>query len=137
MVDPDRVRAKLTTLATYRRQLAHLAQLPTSTYTDEHAYEGRYLVQAAAQICIDLAHHLIASAGWAATVEYRDAFTRLQEHDVIDADLAARMQDLTGLRNRLVRLHDDVDDTLVHQALVEGLDDIDGFAAAVAAQLAG
>ena len=70
-------------------------------------------------------------------MEYRDAFTRLQEHDVIDADLTARLQDLTGLRNRLVHLYDDVDDTLVHQALVEGLDDIDAFAAAVARQLAG
>ncbi len=135
MVDPDRVRAKLATLATYRRRLAELAELASEDYAANHAYEGRYLVQSAAQLCIDLAHHLIASAGWAPTVEYRDAFARLAEHDVMDGDLAARMQDLTGLRNRLVHLYDDVDDVLVHQALRSGLSDIDGFAAAVARRL--
>lgn len=133
MVDPDRVRAKLTALATFRRALGDLADLPAATYLADHAYEGRYLVQAAAQACIDLAHHVIASEGWAPTVEYRDAFARLAEHGVIDAALAARLQDLTGLRNRLVHLYDDVDDALVREALVDGLADVDAFAARIAA----
>ncbi len=132
MVDPDRVRSKLTSLATYRRELAALAEQPTSTYLADHVYEGRYLTQAAAQACIDLAHHVIASSGWAPTTEYREAFARLAEHDVLDPDLAERLQDLAGLRNRLVHLYDEIDDGLVLEAMREGLDDIDAFAAAVA-----
>lgn len=135
MVDPDRVRAKLSSLAVYRRRLGELAAMPDEEYLADHVYEGRYLVQAAAQACIDLAHHLIASAGWTPTMEYRDAFTRLAEHAVIPDGLAERLQDLAGLRNRLVHLYDDVDDTLVHAALRDGLDDLDAFAAAVSALL--
>lgn len=133
MTDPDRVRAKLSSLATYRRRLAELAALPSEEYVAAHRYEGRYLVQAAAQVCIDLAHHVIASNGWTPTVEYRDAFARLAEHGVVGEELAARLQDLAGLRNRLVHLYDDVDDQLVHSSLVEGLRDLDAFAAVVAA----
>ncbi|MBA2316736.1 MAG: DUF86 domain-containing protein [Euzebyales bacterium] len=42
------------------------------------------------------------------------------------------MQDLTGLRNRLVHLYDDIDDRLVHEALGEGLGDLEDFATAIA-----
>jgi uncharacterized protein YutE (UPF0331/DUF86 family) len=42
------------------------------------------------------------------------------------------MQDLTGLRNRLVHLYDAVDDRLVHEALAAGLPDLEAFATAVA-----
>lgn len=124
-------------LSTYRRRLSQLAELPATEYVQTHAYEGRYLVQAAAQICIDLAHHVIASNGWPPTVEYRDSFARLTEHDVLEDELAARLQDLAGLRNRLVHLYDDVDDVMVHDAMREGLDDIDAFAAAIARLAAG
>jgi uncharacterized protein YutE (UPF0331/DUF86 family) len=137
MVDPDRVRSKLSTLATFRRELGGLAALPTETYLQDHIYEGRYLVQAAAQACIELAHHVIASNGWTPTTGYRDAFLRLAEHGVIDGVLAERLQDLAGLRNRLVHLYDDVDDALVHQALQAGLTEIDAYAAAVAALVNG
>jgi len=54
VVDPDRVRRLLEALATYRRALSELAELPTERYVAAHAYEGRYLVQAAAQVCIEL-----------------------------------------------------------------------------------
>lgn len=132
MVDPDRVRAKLTALAGFRQSLQELAEVDPATYQAAHLYEGRYLVQAAAQACIDLAHHVIASEGWAPTTEYRQAFTRLAQHEIIDDELAARLQDLTGLRNRLVHLYDDVDDQLVQDAIIEGLPDLDAFAASIA-----
>lgn len=132
VVDPDRVRAKLATFAAYCRRLDELAAQPTEAYLPDAAYEGRYLVQSAAQVCLDLAHHLIASRGWAPTVEYRDAYARLAEHDVLDRELTGRLQDLAGLRNRLVHLYDDVDDVLVHRALQEGRADLDAFAASIA-----
>jgi uncharacterized protein YutE (UPF0331/DUF86 family) len=59
----------------------------------------------------------------------------LQEHNVVHAHLAARLRALSGLRNRLVHLYEDVDDRLVHAALEEGLADLDAYARAVAALL--
>lgn len=132
MVDPTRVRAKLVALDAYLSRLRGLATMDLAVYLDDRAYEGRYLVQAAAQACIDMANHLIASEGWAPATEFREAFTRLGEHDVLTTEHVARMQDLTGLRNRLVHLYDDVDDGIVHAALVEGLDDLEQFATTIA-----
>ncbi|MGQ0742731.1 MAG: type VII toxin-antitoxin system HepT family RNase toxin [Acidimicrobiales bacterium] len=130
MVDLGRVRSKLASLGHYLDRLQVLAEENADAYVIDHSYEGRYLVQASAQTCIDLANHLIASQGWVPATEFRQAFSRLGEHSVLDADLVARMQSLAGLRNRLVHLYDDVDDLLVHAALQRGLSDLNEFATA-------
>ncbi len=132
MVDPDRVRRLLGVLGSYRRKLAELAQLSAETYLEQQAFAGRYLVQASAQTCIDLANHVIASEGWRVPTDFRDAFAVLAENGVLDHDLAERLQALAGLRNRLVHLYSEVDDRLVHQALAGRLGDLDAFARAVA-----
>lgn len=132
MVDPMRVRAKLTALREYRDALEHLA----SDRSDPIArYSRRYLVQAGIQVCLDLANHLIADAGWPTVTEFRDTFTRLEEHDVIDDELARRLRAMVGMRNRLVLLYDEVDDELVSRAAVEELGDWDAFARAITAYI--
>ena len=116
MVDLGSVQRRLALLAEHRRRLEVLAGLDPAAY-DDRRYEARYLVQVSAQISVDLANHLIADAGWPAARDQRDALTRLAEHEVLDGDLASRLRDLTGLRNRLVHLYADVDDALVQAAL--------------------
>jgi uncharacterized protein YutE (UPF0331/DUF86 family) len=133
VIDPGRVRAKLTLLRRYRARLARLAALPRETYVAEHDFEGRYAVQAAAQACLDLANHVIASEGWPPAADFPDSFSRLEEQAVIDAELAERMRALAGQRNLLVHLYGEVDDALVHAFLQDGLADLDRFARAVAA----
>lgn len=120
----------------YVSRLQELADLDEDDYVTGHPYEGRYLVQASAQICIDLANHLIASEGWEPATEFREAFDRLRERGVLEDALAGHLQSLTGLRNRLVHLYDDVDDRLVHRALVRRLADLDAFARAYAGRMA-
>jgi uncharacterized protein YutE (UPF0331/DUF86 family) len=90
-------------------------------YDGDRAFAGRYLVQASAQACIDIANHVIASSGWRAPTDFRDAFTVLQEEGALDSDLAERMRTLAGLRNRIV-----------HSSLKEGLNDLSMFAQAMA-----
>lgn len=133
MVDAGRVRRLLTTLDRYRSTLDDLGQLTAEEYVATQAYAGRYLVQAAAQVCIDLALHVIASEGWEPPASFRDSFTALAAHEVISDDLAARLRNLTGLRNRLVHLYEEVDDRLVHDALADGLADFRDYAQALAA----
>lgn len=132
MVDPDRLRRLLAALERYRIHLAALRDLPPQTYVREEAFAGRYLVQAAAQTCIDLANHVISSERWRVPADYRDAFTVLEEHGAIEADLAIRLRALSGLRNRLVHLYEEVDDRLVHEYLRDRLTDLEAFAAAMA-----
>lgn len=132
MVDPGRVRQLLGALAEFRAQLGDLAELPAERYTGRDAIAGRYLVQASAQVCIDLSNHVVASSGWRVPEDYADAFSVLEEQTVLEADLAGRMRDLARLRNLLVHVYGDVDDALVHGALGTGLADLDAFARAIA-----
>ncbi len=134
MVDEAAVHRRLALLAAYADRLAELRDVAPGDYASRR-FEARYLVQTCAQICIDLANHLIASAGWPAARDQRDAFARLAEHGVLDPSLAERLQALAGLRNRLVHLYDDIDDARVQQALGAGLSDLDGFARSVARRL--
>lgn len=135
MVDASRVRGLLSTLVEYHDRLSSLSGLPRDQYVQDEAFAGRYLVQAAAQTCIDIANHLIASEGWRVPRDFRDAFTVLEERGVLDAPLAGRLRALAGLRNRLVHLYSEVDDGLVYDALQAGLNDLSQFAARVAAYL--
>lgn len=132
MVDLDRLQHRMELLAGYLHELRLLREMPIDDYLRSQAYAGRYLVQVAAQTCIDLANHVIASERWRAPRDFGDAFSVLCEHDLIDEDLAGRLRGLAGMRNRLVHVYDEIDDLRVRQALDEGLDDIDAFAAALA-----
>ena len=131
MVDLDRIHQRLE-LAGYVHELQRLGDLPVAEYLRNEVYAGRYLVQVAAQTCIDLANHIIASEGWRAPRDFGDSFTILAEHGVIDDALAGRFRGLAGLRNRLVHVYDEIDDTRVRDLLVAGLPDLDSFATAVA-----
>lgn len=130
MVDLDRWQLRLQLLGEYTAELRRLRVLSPAQYVGE-AYAGRYLVQVAAQSCIDLAGHLIASEGWRAPRDFADGFTVLRENGVLDDALTGRLRALAGLRNRLVHVYDRIDDGRVHAALAEGLADIDSFVVAV------
>jgi uncharacterized protein YutE (UPF0331/DUF86 family) len=125
MVDADRVRRLLTMLERYRGLLAEDAPDP---------YRRRHLVQSAAQVCIDVANHVIASEGHRAPKDYGDAFRVLAEVGVLDEALAERMVSLAGARNVIVHLYAEVDDDRLARAIREGgLDDLSAFAARIAA----
>ncbi|MDQ3708127.1 MAG: DUF86 domain-containing protein [Actinomycetota bacterium] len=72
------------------------------------------------------------ASGWEPARNFRDSFTRLEEHGPVDGAFAERLQSLAGQRNRLVHLYDDVDDSLVHDNLATELDDLDDFARTIA-----
>ena len=132
MVDPARIRRLLEALEDYRARLERLRDLPAAEYKGDTAFAGRYLVQASAQVCIDIANHVIASSGWRTPEDFRDSFTVLEENGAIDGELAERMRALAGLRNRLVHVYEEVDDRLVHESLREGLQDLSDFSRATA-----
>lgn len=130
MVDPDRARRLLESLARYAGELADLRDAGREVYLAE-PYRGRYLVQICAQVSIDLTNHVIASEGWRTPADFADLFTVLAENDVVDSALAERLRRLAGLRNRLVHVYVEVDDSIVFDALGPGLDDFDELARAI------
>lgn len=128
MVDPDRVRRLVESIERWRSVLTEPPSDPL---------RRRYAVQAAAQACIDLANHVIASEGWRVPADYGDAFTVIAEHDVIGSPLAERLTGLAGLRNLLVHLYDEIDDDRVEREAAEGQADLGDYTAAVARLLGG
>ncbi|MGH3695826.1 MAG: type VII toxin-antitoxin system HepT family RNase toxin [Pseudonocardiaceae bacterium] len=125
MVDSDRVRRLLIMLERYRSLLA---------MDDPDPYRRRHLVQTAAQICIDLANHVIAADGHRVPRDYGDAFRVLAEAGVLDDELADRMVALAGARNLIVHLYAEVDDDRLARAVQGGgLDDLGAFATRIAA----
>lgn len=100
-------------------------------------YRRRHLVQTSAQICIDLANHVIAADGHRVPRDYGDAFRVLSEVGVLDDGLADRLVSLAGARNLIVHLYAEVDDArLAGYVSGGGLDDLSAFAARVAALVA-
>lgn len=129
MVDADRVRRLLGMLERYRQLLAEKNQDP---------YRRRHLIQTAAQICIDVANHVIASDGLRVPQDYGDAFQVLAEAKILDSELAQRLVSLAGARNLIVHLYAEVDDDRLAQAVQDGgLDDLSDFAAAIASLVPG
>lgn len=118
MVDPERVRRLLVLL---RQTSALLAE-------ESDAIRRRHRIQTAAQICIDLAAHVIASEGFRPPATYADTFTVLAEEGIIDAPLARALRDLAGLRNLIVHLYAQVDDDRVAAEVAGGLPHLDAFA---------
>lgn len=107
MVDENRVRRLLAMLERYRALLA---------VEDPDPYRRRHLVQTAAQICIDLANHVIAADGHRVPRDYGDDFRVLAEVGVLDDGLADRLVALAGARNVIVHLYAEVDDDRLAQA---------------------
>ncbi|HUG85456.1 MAG TPA: HepT-like ribonuclease domain-containing protein [Euzebya sp.] len=127
MVDPDRARRLLGILDRYLRLLRE---------GTEDAFRRRYLVQTTAQVCIDLAGHVVASEGYRTPADYADTFTVLAEEEVIGEDLAARLRRMAGMRNLIVHLYADVDDDRVADEIAGGQDDLEAFARTIASLVA-
>lgn len=91
----------------------------------------------AVECVLDLANHLIADRGWRTPTTYRETFAVLREQDVIDDELAQALAGWAGLRNVLVHLYLEVDQTRIWQILTRDLDQLESMAAAVATATAG
>lgn len=82
----------------------------------------------AAQAAIDIALHALADAEQPLTSTYREAFQRLGDTGMLDAELARRLEGWAGLRNVLAHFYGSIDYGLVHDALVNDVVDLEAFA---------
>jgi uncharacterized protein YutE (UPF0331/DUF86 family) len=114
--------------------LRGIATMPAKALVADRALQAQAerWTQVAVEASIDLANHLIAARGWTTPATYRDAFRILAQHGVIDDAAAQKMAGWAGLRNIIVHLYLDVDHVRLHEVLVNELDDLLEFAAALA-----
>jgi len=83
------------------------------------------------QICLDIASHVIADAGWPVARSLAEAFTRLSEHGVISSEIAESMRRSVGLRNIVAHGYAGIDIDACFSAATAGVSDVQAFARAV------
>lgn len=89
----------------------------------------------AVQICVDLAVHILSDLPLSPPDSMGEAFDRLAEGGIVDADLALRMKKAVGFRNIAVHAYNAIDWAILFAIATERLSDFERLAAAVAARL--
>lgn len=85
-------------------------------------------LQRAAELCIDIANHLVRKHKLGLPQESRESFSILQEAGLIDAELAARLKGMVGFRNVLVHEYRKLDLAILLDVVEQRLDDLLRFA---------
>lgn len=91
----------------------------------------------AIQEAVDIAFHIVADEGWGVPASYADGFIALSTRGILDIDLARRMAQASGLRNRIAHGYAGVDVDTLWGEIPLGLATLDEFAAAIARYLGG
>jgi uncharacterized protein YutE (UPF0331/DUF86 family) len=93
LVDPEVFDRRLAKLEQVVKDLRGIAGVEPSEYRANRALQAQAerWIQVAVEVCLDLAHHLIADRGWATPTSYRQAFDLLARHTVIEAELATKL----------------------------------------------
>lgn len=129
MVDRDLVLRKLADLDQY------LAQLGEYVGISEEAYRGDWKVQRIVErtlqmmieLCVDVAHHLIADRALRVPTGYADTFAVLREAGMIDERLREVLARMVRFRNVLVHEYERIDTSVVMDILKNRLQDFRGF----------
>lgn len=129
MVDKELLSRKLSRLRSYMEVLKLAGDINWEKYQSDlraKAFVERYLHLSVEEV-IDIANHLISFHRWREPTGYRDLFTILREHGVIDAEHLPVFQNMASFRNMLVHRYETVDDELVFGIFKKRLDDFELF----------
>jgi len=86
----------------------------------------RYLYLAV-QATIDLAGALISYREYRRPSTFAESFEILKDNGLISEEIEQNMVQMTGFRNRIVHDYGDIDQIILHDILVNRLDDIEEF----------
>ena len=130
MVDTEVVETRLKMLADYVRRLKPFQKMTLEQYINDRVSQAvveRWL-QLSAQICLDIANHVISEEGFREPKDNQDMFVILSEEGIIPEDFIADLTGIARFRNVLVHMYAELDQTKIYAALTEHLEDYDRFA---------
>jgi len=110
-VDPLVLRRRLQALERYLRALRELQRLGRDAFVNDRAVQDRVERNAEllAQVCADIALHVVAASGRSAPETYGDAVRALGPLIGLPEPVAARLAAAVRLRNLLVHMYVDID----------------------------
>jgi uncharacterized protein YutE (UPF0331/DUF86 family) len=89
-------------------------------------------LQRAVQAAIDLAAHVVASEGYGLPSSLATNFTLLEQHGVIEPDLAERLRRMTGFRNIAIHQYEVLDQRIIESIVQNHLGDLRELCARIA-----
>jgi uncharacterized protein YutE (UPF0331/DUF86 family) len=113
VVDEERVTRLADAVLRDVGRLTALAQVEDLLHQPDQLDAVKYRFVTAIEGCVSIAHHVVASEGWAAPDSNSAAVTGLAEHGVVDTKTAASVASAAGFRNLLVHRYDAIDDSAV------------------------
>ena len=139
MVSIEKITAKFGQLDEYLGILHGMRKYSLEAFQRDKILVGgaKYYLQVSIECCLDVANHIIASKGFRAPKDYADSFKVLEEHEVLDGELASRLRQMAKFRNRLVHLYGEVDDAYVYEFISNELGDILEFKRIIAHRFLG
>lgn len=133
----EKVAEKLGSLKEYIGYLRNCQRASVADLKQDPILRGaveRYL-QLSAESVIDVAEMFIAELGLRKPEEYKEAIRILGEAGILPAEFAVTFSSIAGFRNILVHEYARVDLELVHQHLIQDLDDLELYSRYIAEYL--
>lgn len=130
MVDREILSTRLGKLREALRKLDAIAKKPREEYLSSETDRAlaEHFLRIALEAALDAGNHVIVSKGFRKPLKLRDIFLILGENGLISRELALRLAQATGLRNRLVHGYTDIDHNILYDVLQKDLRDLEGFA---------
>ncbi len=94
----------------------------------DRQYTVRHALFLTIQICLDICAHIITVMGAGVPAEYADMPRALAKLGILPTDLAERLAQAGGFRNRLIHGYRQLSLDQVYKSLQEDLGDFDQFA---------
>ena len=88
---------------------------------------AKYRLITAIEASISICNHIIVRKFKRVPESYSDCFTILHECDVITAELAERLGNMTRFRNMLVHIYREIDDEKIFEILTSDLVDFENY----------
>lgn len=129
MVSVEKISIKFIQLDDYLSILSEISEVSQEVFVKDKILVGsaKYYLQVSIEICLDVANHIIAAERLRAPKNYADAFTVLEENDILNKILGQKLRQMAKFRNRLVHLYGEIDDVFVCEFIKNDLKDIRSF----------
>jgi uncharacterized protein YutE (UPF0331/DUF86 family) len=132
-IEKDVKRRKISRVLEDIKYLEHIKERPIGEFLKnyESILATRHAILECVQACLDFAFHVCAWNKLPAPASYKEVFTILAEHDLLDRELASKMENWVGLRNLIMHTYEKIDDRLLHEIVKRDLDNFTTFIKAV------
>lgn len=128
-LDKQSIHSKIARLRKNIKELSQIGKTPVKKYKNNFLLTSttERLLQVSVQIMLDIGSHIVSEEELGEPLEYRDIFKLLVKEKILPQKMESSLMELTGLRNRIVHVYDEIDHNLIYQCLQNELGDMDDF----------